>query len=29
LWHPKIRSQTFNGGSAMKVIHLLGGGIWH
>jgi hypothetical protein len=29
LWHPKIRSRTFNSGSAVKVIHQLGRGVWH
>jgi hypothetical protein len=27
LWHPKIRSQTLDGGSAVEVIHRLGRGI--
>jgi hypothetical protein len=29
LWHPKIRSRTLNGGSAVKVVHWLGRRVWH
>jgi hypothetical protein len=29
LWHPKIMSQTLDGGSAVKVIHRLDRGVWH
>jgi hypothetical protein len=29
LWHPKIRNQTLDGGSAVEVIHQLGRGVWH
>jgi hypothetical protein len=29
LWHPKIRSQTLDGGSTVKVIHRLGRGVLH
>jgi hypothetical protein len=29
LWHPKIRSRTLDGGSAVEVIHRLGRGVQH
>jgi hypothetical protein len=29
LWHPKSRSQTLDGGSAVKVVHRLGRGVRH
>jgi hypothetical protein len=29
LWHPKSRSRTLNGGSAMEVVHQLDRGVWH
>jgi hypothetical protein len=29
LWHLKSRSRTLDGGSAVKVVHRLGRGVWH
>jgi hypothetical protein len=29
LWHPKSRSRTLDGDSAMKVVHQLGRGVRH